>query len=235
MRKGSPTLTVLLSIALSLGSIAPMVSQPASTGLVSPTTGIDYTGLQNLLARQQWRKANDLTRDLILRATGRERQGWFTLEDLQKLACPDLQTIDNLWKEASNGRFGFSPQYRIFIETGNKPGRLVAIENYQEFGDRVGWRKGNDWIIFKENLDYSIDAPRGHLPSLRSEYQISGARLEYTTLAQRLVTCKIVPAPPSPSPSFSPSPSLSPSSRSGTPTLRTGPKSLPFDTIKETE
>jgi hypothetical protein len=189
MRKGSPTFAVLLSLALSLTSPTPLVSQ---TSLVSPTTGIDYTVLSNLLARREWRKANDTTRDLILRATGRELQGWFTIQDLQKLACWDLRTIDRLWKEASGGRFGFTIQYAIFTEAGNKPGRLVAIENYQNFGDRVGWRKNEDWIIFKENLDYSLEAPSGHLPSLRSEYQISGGRLEYTTLAQRLVSCDIV-------------------------------------------
>jgi hypothetical protein len=190
MRKGSTTFTALLSIALAVTPITPLFSQTSS--LTSPTTGIDYTPLQNLLSRQDWRNANVETRDLILRATGRERQGWFAIEDLQKLSCWDLKTIDTLWKEASKGRFGFSVQYPIFIETGNKPGRLVAIENFQTFGDRVGWRSGNDWIIFQENLNYSLQAPVGHLPSLRSEYQISGGRLEYTTLARRLETCDAV-------------------------------------------
>jgi hypothetical protein len=190
MRKGLPAFTILLSIALSLSPILPLLSQ--TPDLTSPTTGLDYTSLKNLLAKGEWRAANDATRTFILKATGRERQGWFAIEDLQKLACWDLATIDRLWKEASNGRFGFSVQYPIFIATGNRPGRLVAIENYQEFGDRVGWRKGNDWIIFKEGLDYSLNAPPGHLPSLRSEYQISGSRLEYTTIAQRLVTCNLV-------------------------------------------
>jgi hypothetical protein len=100
--------------------------------------------------------------------------------------------MDQLWKEASNGRFSFSTQFRIFIDTGNRPGRLVAIENFQAFGDQVGWRKNSDWIIFKENLNYTLAAPVGHLPAPRSEYQISGGRLEYTSLAQRLVTCNIV-------------------------------------------
>jgi hypothetical protein len=114
------------------------------------------------------------------------------MEDLQKLACWDLQKMDQLWKEASGGRFSFSTQFRIFIETGNRPGRLVAIENFQTFGDQIGWRKGGDWIIFKENLNYTLNAPVGHLPAPRDEYQIAGGRLEYTTLAQRLVTCNIV-------------------------------------------
>jgi hypothetical protein len=184
---------ITLALALFLNPLPAIVAQTAtSRDLVSPTTGINYTRLKNFLAEQKWRQANDETRNLILKATGRELQGWFTMEDLQKLACWDLQKMDQLWKEASNGRFSFSSQFRIFIDTGNRPGRLVAIENFQAFGDQVGWRKNSDWIIFKENLNYTLAAPVGHLPSPRSEYQISGGRLEYTTLAQRLVTCNIV-------------------------------------------
>lgn len=184
---------ITLAIALFLNPLPAIVAQTTTSGeMVSPTTGINYTRLQNFLAQQNWRQANDETRNLMLKATGRELQGWFTMEDLQKLACWDLQKMDQLWKEASGGRFSFSTQFRIFIETGNRPGRLVAIENFQTFGDQIGWRKDGDWIIFKENLNYTLNAPVGHLPAPRDEYQIAGGRLEYTTLAQRLVTCNIV-------------------------------------------
>ncbi|MFN7512732.1 GUN4 domain-containing protein, partial [Microcystis sp.] len=138
---------ITLAIALFLNPLPAIVAQTATSGeMVSPTTGINYTRLKNFLAQQNWRQANDETRNLMLKATGRELQGWFTMEDLQKLACWDLQKMDQLWKEASGGRFSFSTQFRIFIETGNRPGRLVAIENFQTFGDRIGWRKGGDWI-----------------------------------------------------------------------------------------
>jgi hypothetical protein len=69
-------------------SLAGIVVQTATSGeMVSPTTGINYTRLKNFLAQQNWRQANDETRNLMLKATGRELQGWFTMEDLQKLAC----------------------------------------------------------------------------------------------------------------------------------------------------
>ena len=68
-------------------------------------------------------------------------------------------------------------QYPIFVRTGNRPGRLVATESYDAFGDAVGWREPNpdppergsrnQWIIFSGNLNYSLDAPIGHLPNPR--------------------------------------------------------------------
>lgn len=179
-------------------------SPAGEVSLVSPQTGIDYAPLQKLLAQQKWRQANETTRELMLQAAGREAQGWVTAQDVEKFPCWDLKAIDGLWQQYSNGRFGFSVQFPIFVATGNKPGRLVASEAYEEFGDRVGWRQPNpdpaggparEWIAFKGNLNYSLEAPVGHLPNPRQEYQITGGRLEYTVLTQRLVACQLVSYP----------------------------------------
>ncbi len=178
------------------------LSLPNSPAINDPppisSTKVDFTQLQNLLATKQWRKANEVTKDLLLQATGREQQGWFSPQDIDQLACQDLDTLDRLWRQYSNNRFGFSIQYAIFVETGNKPGRLLASETYDQFGDRVGWREDNQWIAFVGNLDFSLNAPVGHLPNPRSEYEITGGRLNYTALTKRLVDCKIVAAPVSP-------------------------------------
>ena len=178
------------------------------SNLTSPETGVNYAPLQALLAKQQWRQANDMTGQLMLKATNRETQGWVATQNIQKFPCWDLAQIDGLWKQYSNGHFGFSIQFPIFIKTGNKPGRLVASEAYDAFGDAIGWREPNpnppergprnQWIIFKGNLNYSLDAPLGHLPNPRSEYQITGGRLEYTMLSNRLLECNIVSLPEQP-------------------------------------
>lgn len=163
--------------------------------LVSPETRIDYNSLRRLLAAGQWRKANDRTGQLMLKASGREAQGWVSTQNIEKFPCWDLKTIDSLWKEYSQGRFGFSVQFPIFIETGNRPGRLVDVDAYESFGDRIGWRNGKEWVVFKENLIYSLNAPIGHLPNPRQEYQINGGRLQYVTLTKRMVACELVRNP----------------------------------------
>ena len=161
------------------------------SSLISPETNVNYNSLAELLKEKKWRKANDETRNLLLQATGTEARGWTTTEEIKKLSCWDLKTIDNLWKESSQGKFGFSVQLPIYIATGNRPGKLVGDDAYIKFGDQVGWRENNDWIIFIENLNYSLDAPAGHLPNPRPEYSITGGRLGYTTLAGRMVQCKM--------------------------------------------
>lgn len=186
---------ILLAFIVSWLSPSLILAQeinPNDSALVSSETGIDYTPLRNHLANQEWLKANEITTLLILESVNRDRQGWISREDVAKIPCSDLRTIDQLWQEYSNGKFGFSVQFAIFTETGNKPGRLVASDAYDDFGTRVGWRKNDQWIQFKQNLDYSLDAPVGHLPNPRSEYQITGGRLNYTALTQRMVECGIV-------------------------------------------
>jgi hypothetical protein len=189
-----------------LSPTEPEVNSPAN--LTSPETGVDYTPLQAVLAKQQWRRANDMTGQLMLKAVNRQSQGWLSTDNIKEFPCWDLATIDSLWKQSSNSHFGFSVQFPIFIKTGNKPGRLVASEAYDAFGDAVGWRERNpnppekrspnQWIFFKGNLNYSLDAPVGHLPSPRSEYQFTGGRLEYTMLTKRLLECKVVTLPQQP-------------------------------------
>jgi len=226
---------LVVAIALVLSPLSPnawlLAQTPSPTpslsgmSLVSPNTGLDYEPLKKLLESQQWQAANEMTRSLMLKASGRGSQGWHTAEDIQNLPCWDLKTINDLWKTASNGRFSFSVQYEIFINSGNRPGRLMAPDAYEHFGDLVGWRKDNQWIIFKQNLNYSLDAPRGYLPNPRDEYQISGGRLEYTNLTKRLSDCQIVSAP-SPTPKTSPAVAPQPQTKTKPKTTST-PKTSP--------
>lgn len=175
--------------------------------VISPETEISYDELEDLLAREKWRKANEATFDLLLEATDRTSQGWIDVESFKTMPCADLRIIDQLWMEYSQGHFGFSAQLPIFISTGNQPGRLVDEEAYDRFGDQVGWRRDGEWVAFVENLNFTLDAPTGHLPNPRYQYEITGSRLEYTTFAQRLVECEVVEdLPPIEPPSQPPSP-----------------------------
>ncbi len=197
---------VFVAFLFSLVSLTPVSAQvrPSSDQrLISPETQVDYTPLKNQLANQQWRAANEKTAELILEAANRDIQGWLSTDDILNLACWDLKTIDDLWQQYSQGRFGFTPQFAIFIKNGNRPGRLMAIENYEAFGDEVGWRAPDTtnannqqaWIIFKENINYSLEAPVGHLPQIRQAYNLTGNRLQFTNLAKRLIDCNIVSVP----------------------------------------
>ena len=98
------------------------------SSLLSPETGVDYTPLQEDLQQQRWLQANETTTTLMLQSLNRQEQGWIPQEEVKQIACWDLKMIDSLWKQYSQGRFGFTVQFPIFVETGNRPGRLVDTE-----------------------------------------------------------------------------------------------------------
>lgn len=64
--------------------------------LISAVTGVDYTPLRDLLAAGKWREADEKTTKLMLKAAGRESEGWFNHKSLQEFSCSDLKTIDRL-------------------------------------------------------------------------------------------------------------------------------------------
>ena len=147
--------------------------------------GIDYRPLAKLLARQQWKEADQVTLQLMLEACGQRYSAWIDRDMMRKFPCRDLNTIDKLWVKFSKGRFGFSVQKRIYLSLGGK--RSFDKKAWETLGDKVGWRVNGTWS-FTEDLNYTINAPQGHLPSIA----MSGTfdRGIYT-LVSRAMDCNI--------------------------------------------
>jgi hypothetical protein len=147
---------------------------PTDTDDLSSEKGVDYTRLRDLLKAQKWKEADQQTLAVMLRAAGREVEGYLDYESIQNFPCTDLRTIDQLWVKYSNGQFGFSVQKRILWES--------VEQDYDKFGDRVGWRQMRTkqvhkwfglkqetqhqpkWLI-QDQLTYDTSAPKGHLPA----------------------------------------------------------------------
>ncbi|HIK15714.1 MAG TPA: GUN4 domain-containing protein [Leptolyngbyaceae cyanobacterium M33_DOE_097] len=142
----------------------------------SSTWVVNYSRLQNLLAKQDWQAADIETRAIIQRLAGPKSDLLFSSQTaLTRLPLKDLQTIDNLWAKASKGRFGFKAQQRIWnqiAKTTKNPKAQVDL-----FGQQVGWRKtkpgstnplsnsevGSTLWRFDTELQ-AINAPVGHYP-----------------------------------------------------------------------
>ena len=123
--------------------------------------GVDYTQLRSLLAAGKWKEADEETATVILKAAGIEGKDNLDLEDINKIPCVDLCTIDQLWEKYSSGQFGFSVQKRMWEEVGGK----VDYETEKKLGERVGWRKGGSWLHYSD-ITFSTQAPMGHLPTI---------------------------------------------------------------------
>lgn len=126
---------------------------------------LDYSFLENLLKSGRWKDADRETTTLILKATARDKQGYLDINALKKLPCEVLQKIDQLWLQYSNGHFGFSVQNRIWKEI--SAFQDTDMDTYNLFGERVGWRRKNDFFWYSSLLFDINTAPPGHLPSGR--------------------------------------------------------------------
>jgi hypothetical protein len=162
------------------------IPNPKSDDL-SSEKNVDYTRLRDLLADGKWKEADEETLTVMLKAAGREKEGYLDIESIETFSCADFRTIDRLWIKYSDGRFGFSIQKRIWESVGGKPGEY-DLEIYQKFSDRVGWRVRKEWLT-DSNISFSLNAPPGHLPSF-----VLGGFVGWcwvSSLASRLVKCSI--------------------------------------------
>ncbi|MEZ2279537.1 MAG: GUN4 domain-containing protein [Microcoleus sp.] len=147
--------------------------------------GMDYRPLTKLLKTGKWQKADEHTWEILLSISLREEEGWLSAADIDNFPCTDLCTIDQLWQQYSDGRFGLSVQHQIWESVGGK---------YTEFCDRVGWRVKDNWKYYEE-LSFRDSAPPGHLPITvwrrRACYgagQLTAAE-NFVSITQRLAAC----------------------------------------------
>ena len=133
---------------------------------------IDYTRLQDLLETNQWEKADEETLNVMLQATGRSKAGWLDAIAIAKFPCTDMHTIDRLWGRYSDEQFSFRVQYRLYsgviISTENavNPSRSDE-ERALEFCKNVGWWVNRlEFLKYYNQLDFTPQAPDGHLPAL---------------------------------------------------------------------
>ncbi len=141
--------------------------------------GLDYQVLQDLLHNKFWKQADEETFRLMLAATGRTKEGWLNPAALDNFPCTDLNTLNQLWVKYSGGRFGFSAQQEVYQklvlpDSGKKQpwqlpwGASEASKRAIAFAKEVKWVWGKDiYPLFKSynTLDFSENAPKGHLPA----------------------------------------------------------------------
>jgi hypothetical protein len=135
---------------------------------------VDYSRLDRLLAAGKWEKADRETTKIMCQVVGREDKGWLTPESMDIFPCQGLRTIDQLWKQYSKGKFGFSNQKDIYQDICQSKGEFSpAYYIWRPFCVRVGWserRRYGDydgetgWLSYSDLTFDHIKAPIGHLP-----------------------------------------------------------------------
>lgn len=154
----------------------PEVEQVAVTNsrkiaLISPRTGIDYTKLRDLLKQGKWSEADlhtyQLVEQIIKSAKNDNQHVFIELKTIAKYSCPDIRTVDYLWKKYSNDQFGFSPQQKVW-QSVNQDGDF-STQTWRRFATEVGWKKGDtingSGYLLYDQLEFEPSkAPPGQLP-----------------------------------------------------------------------
>ena len=145
------------------------------------TTGNNTDKLEELLSQGNWKEADQETKSLLFAIT--QSSNTINEQGISRLSCTSLSRINQMWKTNSQGRFGFTVQaqkWKSLFGTKFEP----TNEHFEDFATEVGWRyRGR--FLHKDKINYSLNAPLGHLPRLFLDGPIWGKFIAY------LDSCKI--------------------------------------------
>ncbi|MEG4407187.1 pentapeptide repeat-containing protein [Microcoleus sp. MON2_D5] len=125
--------------------------------------------LKKAAQAQDWRWMDSAISDLFKEAvistdalTLKQTVDEITPEQIRSMPCKHLKTLDRLWQQASNDRFGFGIQRQIWESS-------QVNRDYTKFGEAVGWKKNGTWLKFKDlttkqSASNSSVLPIGHFP-----------------------------------------------------------------------
>ena len=105
---------------------------------------IPYSDLENiediLIKQKDFLQADTKTADLFFKIVGKEKLKRIGRLDVSNLSCQYLLQLDDIWKRASNGKFGFTAQSEVLNKSkaNRDPSKLEA-----NFREAVGWVKSN--------------------------------------------------------------------------------------------
>jgi uncharacterized protein YjbI with pentapeptide repeats len=89
----------------------PIITHDRNNAELKSAVGIDYTILKNLLSECRWSEANEKTAELLWQILNND-SSYVEPEEIDKISCIDLITIDRLWAENSWGHFGLTVQQK---------------------------------------------------------------------------------------------------------------------------
>ncbi|XAR48712.1 hypothetical protein NMG60_11031616 [Bertholletia excelsa] len=163
-----PTTGSSLSQSLSSTSFSLSSLSSATTTTTTPSTSqpISFDLLQQHLVAKNYRQADEETRRLLIVLAGEaaQKRGYVFFSEVQFIPEADLKAIDELWRQYSDNKFGYSIQRRIWKKVNR---------DFTRFFLKVGWMKKLDTEIEQYNYrsfptefmwEMTEETPEGHLP-----------------------------------------------------------------------
>ncbi|XP_051118034.1 tetrapyrrole-binding protein, chloroplastic [Andrographis paniculata] len=148
----------------SFSAAAPSTSAAAEA---SASDVVSFDLLRQHLSSENFRQADEETRRLLIALAGdaAQKRGYVFFSEVQFIPAGDLRAVDDLWRDHSGGRYGYSVQKRIWEK---------SKRDFTKFFIKVGWMKKLEGSEV-EQYNYrsfpaefvweaSPPAPEGHLP-----------------------------------------------------------------------
>ena len=136
------------------GNCSEYLDTDSEINLIS-SMGVDYTKLRDYLSIKKWKEADQETWALLCQSLSMTVGSQLEISQIDQLPCEDLQIVDRLWMQYSQGRFGFSIQKQIYESVKG---------DYVRFCDRINWPTYNSTTASGQ-FKFSYKSPPGHLPS----------------------------------------------------------------------
>lgn len=158
--------------------------------------------LSQRLKEGDWKAADVATRNILLSHAGIDATAWGSLKtrDINSFPCELLETVDQLWAQNSDGRFGLRAQKRVWHS---------SRENNLQFSQQIGWcvvktiskrsllpwgqatlEKEVAWRSY-DRLIFSLNAPEGHLPCCVEQGIWKSAIGKFSSVAKKLEACSL--------------------------------------------
>ena len=91
-----------------------------------------------------------------------QKEGWLGSEDIENFPCEDLRTINQLWLDYSDGKFGFSVMKEIYeSRVGTLAGRSGTLAGRSDSPWGSDSEGSGDWEIIRK---LAAGKPSGFLP-----------------------------------------------------------------------
>ncbi|CAJ1396555.1 unnamed protein product [Effrenium voratum] len=130
----------------------------ASDATLESALGLDYSKLESLLKEEDFKAADAETRRLLIQMCGKEaeKRGWIYFTEVKTIPEEDMRTLETLWQQHSQGKFGFCQQRKAWKQVRGQ---------FDKFAEQVSWFtdtwKNRNW---PDEFIYTLEAPVGHLP-----------------------------------------------------------------------
>jgi hypothetical protein len=159
----------------------PTVEPPPPTTLEEkyhPDLRLLFDELEGSLKAKDLQAADIMTLNILLKVI-RSSQDWLDEISLRSFSAPSnqdknaIQEIDHLWDKYSNGNFGFSQQLELYsydavpsndkdLDRERREHQTLALAYSRS---AQWWIDGLEFFKYYSQLDFTTEAPKGHLPA----------------------------------------------------------------------